>query len=120
MFMHGAATESPGKRCWRFCCCPALAQAQAGIILLRNDTQMTVLVNVSSVAGRRIFPGSAAARQPQARGPVRTAGHQIINLYDARFPTRPLFQGTLPASPLNMTLSIQPGTPPLLRLVPVP
>lgn len=99
---------------------PALARAQGGIILLRNDTQMTVLVNVSSVVGRRVVRARPQLVNPKLAVPFALPGTRVINLYDARFPTRPLYQGTIPASPLNMTLSIQADTPPRLKLVPVP
>jgi len=99
---------------------PALARAQVGAIVLRNDTKVTVLVNVSSVAGGRVFTARPQLVNPKLSVPFRLPGTRVINLYDARFPTRSLFQGTLPANPVNTTYSIQLDTPPRFKLVPVP
>ena len=98
---------------------PGLAQAQNGAVVLRNDTQITVVVSVSSVAGGRILRARPQILKPKLSVRFVLPGNKAITLYDARFPTRALYSGVIPANPLPVSYSIQPDTPPLLKLVPV-
>ncbi len=98
---------------------PGLAPAQNGAVLLRNDTDITVVVSVSSVAGGRILRARPQLLKPKLSAPFVLPGNKAVTLYDARFPTRALFSGIIPASPLNLSYSIRPDDPPLLKLVPL-
>jgi hypothetical protein len=42
---------------------------------------------------------------------VTVLGNKLVNVYDARFPNRMLFQGTLPASPTDGMYSIKQPDP---------
>jgi hypothetical protein len=97
---------------------PGVAQAQNGAVVLRNDTDITVIVSVSSVAGGRIVRAKPQFLKPKLSLPFVLPGNKAVTLYDARSPTRALYSGVIPASPLNLSYSIQPDTPPLLKLVP--
>jgi hypothetical protein len=99
---------------------PGLAPAQNGAVTLRNDTQITVVVSVSSVAGGRILRAKPQLVKPGLSVPFVLPGNKAITLYDAHAPTRALYSGIIPASPLNLSYSIQPDTPPLLKLAPLP
>ena len=98
---------------------PGLAPAQNGAVVLRNDTPITVVVSVSSVVGGRILRARPQFLKPKLSLPFVLPGNKAVTLYDSRFPTRALYTGIIPASPLDLAFSIQPGLPPLLRLVPL-
>jgi hypothetical protein len=98
---------------------PGLAPAQNGAVVLRNDTPITVVVSVSTVVGGRILRGRPQFLKPKLSLPFALPGNKAVTLYDARFPTRALYTGIIPASPLNLSFSIQPDVPPLLKLVPL-
>jgi hypothetical protein len=90
---------------------PAAARAQA--LVFRNDTTMAVVVHTSSVFKGKVFRASPHLLSPKAASPnVILPGNKVVIVYDARFPTRALFQGTIPASPTNLLFSIQPDLPP--------
>ena len=99
---------------------PGMAQAQNGAVVVRNDTDITVVVSVSSVAGGRVLRAKPQILKPKLSVPFVLPGNKAVTLYDARFPTRALFSGVIPASPLNLSYSIQTDTAPLLKLVPLP
>lgn len=99
---------------------PADGRAQA--IVLRNDTPMAVVVNMTSVFQGKLFRVRPQLLSPKgATMPLALPGNKVVMIYDARFPTRALFQGTIPASPSNLAFSIQPDLPaPKLKLQQVP
>jgi hypothetical protein len=95
---------------------PAEGRAQA--IVMRNDTPMAVVVNMSSVYQGKLFRVRPQLLSPKAAStPLSLPGNKVVTIFDARFPTRSLFQGTIPASPSNLAFSIQPDLPaPRLKL----
>src|SRR5262249_4385021 len=95
---------------------------QAPMLVLRNETQMGLIVQVSSV-----FAGSVRRARPillNPRGtsqPVILPGDKVIEIYDASVPSRTLFKGSVPPSTQNHAYAIQSDTaPPRLRLQPIP
>ena len=112
-----------GGACWAaflaLALLPGLAPAQNGAVVLRNDTSITVVVSVSRVIGGRILRAPPQFLKPKQSLPFALPGNKALTLYDARVPTRALFSGVIPASPLNLSYSIQADTPPLLKLIPL-
>jgi hypothetical protein len=99
----------------------APAHAQAEVIVLRNDSQTPVQVQVVAVFKGRITQTPSVLLNPRMTLPgITITGDKTIILYDARIPTRMLFKGTIQASPINQSYSIQPDLiPPRLKLVPI-
>ena len=66
--------------------------------------------------------GRPCRLNPRATSPALTLpGTKVISISDARFPTRPLFEGKVPPGDSNLYFSIQPGfPPPRLRLQSLP
>jgi hypothetical protein len=92
---------------------PAPAQPHGGAIVLRNDTPYSVRVNVSSIYRGHLLRAPSYQLLPKAVTPAITlSGNKVVVISDARFPTRVLYQGTIPASDEHIKLSIQPDRPP--------
>jgi hypothetical protein len=96
---------------------------RAETIVLRNDTQMPLLIRPASVNGgvvirpRPILLPLKASTTPG----ITLPGDKIIIIADGNVPTRILFKGTIPAAAKNSAWSIQPDLPaPRVKLVPIP
>jgi len=89
------------------------AQALAETLVFVNDTNGTLVVQVATVIRGAVRRGLPTTLRPGKEMRVNVLGNKLINVYDARFPNRVLFQGTLPASTDDAIYSI---TQPNLRL----
>ena len=101
----------------------AASPVRAETIILRNDTQMPLLIRPASV-----FAGVVTRPRPILLAPkasttpgITLPGDKIIIIADGNVPTRILFKGTIPAAAKNSAWSIQPDVPaPRVKLVPIP
>jgi hypothetical protein len=78
-----------------------------------NNTKGTLVLQVATVVRGTVRRGAPITLGPGDKTTVSVPGNKLINLYDARFPNRVLFQGTLPASADNAAYSV---TQPDLRV----
>ena len=90
---------------------PAKGLAEDNVFV--NDTKATVVLQVATTVRGRVIRGAPITLGPGDKTVISVLGNKLINLYDARFPNRMLFQGTLPASAENAAYSI---TQPDLRV----
>jgi hypothetical protein len=87
------------------CLLPASASAET--LTFINDTKSPVVVQLAiEVRGavRRDRPYQIA---PGEKAPIMLSGDKLVNIYDARQPNRPLYQGTIPASTEDQTYLIK-------------
>lgn len=86
------------------------AWAQAGDLILRNDTPAALVVHASCVHQGSRYESTPQQLAPKMKSaPIQLPGNRlIVNIYDARFPARPLLQMAVPASTTDTLLSIQP------------
>ncbi len=89
------------------------AQGLAEDLIFVNDTKGTVVLQVATVVRGAVRRGAPVTLGPGDKTKVSVLGNKLLNLYDARFPNRVLFQGTLAASADNASYSI---TQPDLRV----
>ena len=72
-------------------------QSLAEDLIFVNDTKGTLVIQVATVVRGTVRRG-ACTLGPGEKTKISVLGNKLINVYDARFPNRMLFQGTLPAS----------------------
>jgi hypothetical protein len=89
------------------------AKGLAEDLLFVNDTKGTLVLQVAVSVRGVVRRGAPITLGPGEKTKISVLGNKLINLYDARFPNRMLFQGTLPASTENAIYSI---TQPDLRI----
>ena len=97
------------------------ASALAENIVFRNDTSGMVVVQLTVVINGRVQqskPQLLAAKGGTSPA-VNLPGNKLVVIYDAKAPTRELYRGTIESSPDDTIYSIQPDTPPKLKLVPL-
>jgi hypothetical protein len=74
------------------------AQALAETIVIVNDTKATVVVQVACVVRGAVRRGAPMTLGPGEKTSINVLGNKLVNIYDARFPNRTLFSGTVPAA----------------------
>jgi hypothetical protein len=100
---------------------PATAQ-KAEMLVLRNETQMALVIQVTSVFRGTVQRARPFQLNPRTNSqPITLPGDKVIVIYDARMPSRTLFRDAIPASPQNQAFVIEPDTvAPKLRLRSIP
>lgn len=88
-------------------------QGLAEDLLFVNDTKATLVLQVATVVRGTVRRGAPITLVAGDKTKISVPGNKLINLYDARFPNRMLFQGTLPSALENAVYSI---TQPDLRV----
>jgi hypothetical protein len=83
------------------------SQALAETVVFVNDTKGTVVVQVAAVVRGAVRRGTPTTLGPGEKMSVTVLGNKLVNVYDARFPNRMLFQGTVTASPTDGAYSIK-------------
>jgi hypothetical protein len=100
---------------------PAPASAQT--LVFRNDANISVVVQVTSVyrgVYRRDRPHLLRPSDTTAPG-ILLPGDKLVTITDARIPTHLLFQGALPAAAFDQYFRIlADGPPPRVRVLPCP
>jgi hypothetical protein len=110
------------------------AASVAASMGFRNDTPTPVIVRGASVVNRTVRQGPPHLLQPKgvAWDRILFPGNKLITIYDAKQPSRLLYQGTIPNPGNDQFFSIQlveplaNGTaepkpaPPEVKLVPIP
>jgi hypothetical protein len=88
-------------------------QGHAEDLVFVNDTKGVLVIQVATVVRGAVRRGAPVTLKPGDKTTVSVPGNKLVNLYDARFPNRLLFQGTIPASTDNAMYSV---TQPDLRV----
>ena len=120
--------QQPTRGPWGLAALLALAlapsPAHSGNVYLRNDSKMPVVIHACSIQGKQVLRAKPCLLDPKSTSPALTLpGNKVITIYDGRFPTRRLFQGTIPANDTNLYFSIKPGIPAprvTLQAIPAP
>jgi hypothetical protein len=89
------------------------ARSAAEDLIFVNDTKGTLVLQVATVVRGAVRRGAPLTLKPGEKTTISVPGNKLINLYDARFPNRTLFQGTIPASTDSAVYSV---TQPDLRI----
>jgi hypothetical protein len=82
------------------------AQALAETIEIVNNTKATLVVQCAAVVRGVVRRGAPTTLGPGEKMTVTALGNKLVNVYDARFPNRMLYQGTVPASLTDASYSI--------------
>lgn len=97
------------------CLLPTSSQAES--VTFTNDTKATLVVQlVTTVQGvvRRDRPHQLC---PGGTVSVALPGNKLVNIYDARLPSRVLYQSPLPSSSNDLFFSIRPDPRILSRVI---
>ena len=92
------------------------AQSLAETIEIVNTTKGTVVVQAATVVRGMVRRGTPTTLGPGDKMTVTVTGNKLLNIYDARFPNRMLYQGTVPASPNDGSYSIRQPDPRIPKL----
>ncbi len=92
------------------------AQALAETIEIVNNTKATLVVQCAAVVRGVVRRGAPTTLGPGEKTTVTSLGNKLVNVYDARFPNRMLYQGTIPASPTDSSYSITQPDPRIPKL----
>jgi hypothetical protein len=87
------------------------AQALAETITFVNDTKGTMVVQLATAVKGGVRRGPPYTLKPGEKVSINLPGNKLVNVYDARLPNRPLFQGTIPASTEDGAYSIKQPDP---------
>ncbi len=82
------------------------AKGFAETLLFKNDTKETLVVQVATVIRGAVRRGPPTTLLPGDKMRVNVLGNKLVHVYNARFPNRVLFQGTLTASTEDAAYSI--------------
>ena len=91
-------------------------KALAETIVFVNDTNHTIVVQVATVVRGKVIRGAPCTLKAGEKVPISVPGNKLVNIYDARLPTRLLFQGTVPASLVDAAYSIKQSDPRLPKV----
>lgn len=91
------------------CLLPGSAEAET--ITFVNDTKAILVVQLATPVRGTIRRDRPYQVLPGDKVKIQLSGNKLVNVYDSRMPNRPLFQGTLEASPNDLAFSIKPGRP---------
>jgi hypothetical protein len=89
------------------------ATASAENIYFHNKSNGTLEIQTSSIVRGMVqrFP-TIRLDVGGASPAIALPGNKIVTIYDPRFPNRPLYQGTIPAGPIDLHFDITPDVPP--------
>jgi hypothetical protein len=104
------------------CLAPAAAPAES--LRFRNETAGSLIIQTSYILQNTVRTGPRITLP--ARGttgdetpPIVLPGNKIITIFDPRNPTRPVYQGTIPAGTEDLSFNIVPDVPvPRVKLEP--
>jgi hypothetical protein len=96
--------------------CLVPAQAAGESITFVNDTKAPLVVQLATAVRGGIRRDRPYQIAPGDKVVISLPGNKLVNIYDARLPNRVLYQGTLPASATDTTLSIKPDRPNVLGI----
>jgi hypothetical protein len=88
------------------------ASLQAETLTFRNDTNAPVVVQGSYVDRGTVRRDTPQVVQPGASVRVSLPGNKLITVYDARLPSRTLFQDTIQAGNADQSYSFKEGSAP--------
>jgi hypothetical protein len=80
--------------------------AKAENIYVKNETETTVIVNVSTVINGRVVRDKPVLIGPGKTGVITTPGNRVVQISEAKL-QRPLCNGTIPAGTADQTYSLQ-------------
>jgi hypothetical protein len=80
--------------------------AKAENIYIKNDTETTIVVNVSTVINGRVIRDKPVLIGPGKTGVITTPGNRVVQISDAKL-QRPLCNGIIPAEASDQTYSLQ-------------
>ena len=86
------------------------------IIVLRNDTRMPVVVQVTAVFQGNIRRPAPITLYPRMTTTINLPGNKYIVIYDAAVTTRILYRNTIIGGPMNQAYSVQPNPPAQVKL----
>jgi hypothetical protein len=93
------------------CCLPAAASAE--VLAFRNECKAPVVVQaVSTFRGRVFRDRPYMLNTGDATPGIALPGDKLLTIYDAKVPNRIIFQGAIPASPVNALYGIVPDLVP--------
>jgi hypothetical protein len=88
-----------------FCVVPASLQAET--LTFRNDTNTPVVVQGSYVVRGMVRRDAPQLVQPGASARIVLPGNKLITVYDAKLPSRTLFQDTIQAGNADQSYSLK-------------
>jgi hypothetical protein len=81
-------------------------------LIFRNETQMPVVIQAACVVqGTLVRDRPHLLNMGDSSPEIRLPGNKLITVYDPRTPHRILFQGAIPAAPVNRRYHILPDVP---------
>jgi hypothetical protein len=93
------------------CCLPAAASAE--MLLFRNECNAPVVVQAVSIFRGRVFRDRPYMLNSGDTTPgIALPGDKLLTIYDAKVPNRVIFQGAIPASPVNAIFGVVPDVVP--------
>ena len=92
------------------------AQGLAETVEIVNKTNGTIVVQAAAVVKGAVRRGTPTTLGPGDKMTITVPGNKLINVYDARFPNRMLYQGTIPASPTDGSYMIRQPDPRIPKL----
>jgi hypothetical protein len=75
----------------------ANAPAKAETVYIKNDTEATIVINVSTIVGGKVVREKPIVVGPGKTGVIMVPGNKVVQISDAKT-ARTYFDGTLPAS----------------------
>ena len=88
------------------------SSSRAESIYFHNDTPITVTVYASCVFRGVVRQATPVQLLPKMSSPaLKLPGNKLIRIQDQRFPSRILFQGTIPGGDEDLHFAIQPDLP---------
>ncbi len=93
----------------------ACGAAKAENVYIKNDTEMTIVVEMSTVIGGKVVRDRPVLIAPGKTAAFSVPGNKVVQVQDAKV-LRPLFNGTIPASKDDQAYSLQMGTPTKAKL----
>jgi hypothetical protein len=111
MMRHLRVCGSIGKLAFALAALALSAAAlPAQTVNIRNDSQVTLVVQCAYVVNGTVRRDKPVAIRPGATAPVATlAGAKLITVYDARMPNKVLHQSTIPASKDDQSYKLEPN-----------
>jgi hypothetical protein len=88
------------------------ASLRAETLTFRNDTNAPVVIQGSYVVRGTVRRDTPQLVQPGASARIILPGNKLITVYDARLPSRTLFQDTIQAGTNDQSFSLKEDTAP--------
>jgi hypothetical protein len=87
-------------------------KASAESLRFYNETSGPLVVQTSYILQGTVRQGPRLPLAPSDKTPpIVLPGNKIVTIYDPRMPTRPVFQGTIPAGTDDLSFNIVPDAP---------